>query len=200
MEAPLYVLRHGQTEWNVERRLQGQRNSDLTSLGRQQATDMGRALAAVLPRDRRAVRFLRSPLGRTRETSLLIGCELRIDPAAWQDDPRLAEHGSGAWEGLTWSEIEHDRPGTYAAWKRDPERHGPPGGESHHALERRTASILAEIASSRTCTVVVGHGVSGAVLRGLAQGLCASEALALDKPQTAFFRLQAGSEERIEAM
>lgn len=200
LEAPLYVLRHGQTAWNVERRLQGTRNSDLTVLGREQAVATGRKLAAVLPRDGRPVRFLRSPLGRTRETSLLVGRELGVDPADWQDDPRLAEHGSGAWEGLTWPEIEHGRPGTYAAWKRDPERHGPPGGESHRDLEWRSASVLAEIATSRTCTVVVGHGVSGAVLRGLAQGLRASEALALDKPQTAFFRLQAGCEERIEAM
>ncbi|OWY61251.1 hypothetical protein B7486_64780, partial [cyanobacterium TDX16] len=99
-----------------------------------------------------------------------------------------------------WPEIERDRPGAYTAWKRDPERHGPPDGESHGDLERRSASVLAEIAASQTCTVVVGHGVSGAVLRGLAQGLRASEALALDKPQTAFFRLQAGCEERIEAM
>lgn len=200
LEAPLYVLRHGQTAWNVERRLQGAQNSDLTILGREQASAAGRKLATVLPHDRQAVRFLRSPLGRTRETSLLVGRELGIDPAAWQDDQRLAEHGSGAWEGLSWPEIERDRPGSYAAWKRDPERYGPPGGESHHDLERRSASVLAEIAASRICTVVVGHGVSGAVLRGLAQGLHASQALALDKPQTAFFRLQAGQEERIEAM
>lgn len=200
LEAPLYVLRHGQTAWNVERRLQGAQNSDLTVLGRQQASAAGRKLAPLLLRDGRPVRFLRSPLGRTRETSLLVGRELGIDPADWQDDPRLAEHASGAWEGLTWPEIERDRPGTYTAWKRDPERHGPPDGESHGDLERRSASVLAEIAASQTCTVVVGHGVSGAVLRGLAQGLRASEALALDKPQTAFFRLQAGCEERIEAM
>ncbi|TAJ36183.1 MAG: histidine phosphatase family protein [Reyranella sp.] len=200
LEAPLYVLRHGQTAWNVERRLQGALNSDLTVLGREQASAAGRKLATVLPHDRQTVRFLRSPLGRTRETSLLVGRELGIDPTDWQDDPRLAEHGSGAWEGLTWPEIERDRPGAYADWRRDPVRHGPPGGESHRDLERRSASVLAEIAASRTCTVVVGHGVSGAVLRGLAQGLHASEALSLDKPQTAFFRLRAGCEERIEAM
>lgn len=200
LEAPLYVLRHGQTAWNVERRLQGAQNSDLTVLGRQQATAAGRKLATLLPTERQAVRFLRSPLGRTRETSLLVGRELGIDPSEWQDDPRLAEHASGAWEGLTWPEIERERPGTYAAWKRDPHGAGPPGGESHRDLERRSASLLAEIAGSRVCTVVVGHGVSGAVLRGLAQGMRASEALALDKPQTAFFRLRAGCEERIEAM
>lgn len=200
LEAPLYVLRHGQTAWNVERRLQGAQNSDLTILGREQASTVGRKLATVLPRDSQSVRFLRSPLGRTRETSLLVGRELGVDPAVWQDDPRLTEHGSGAWEGRTWPEIERDCPGAYTDWKRDPHKAGPPGGEAHRDLERRSASVLAEIAASRTCTVVVGHGVSGAVLRGLALGLRPPAALALEKPQTAFFRLQAGHEERIDAM
>ena len=171
-----------------------------TRISRRSAVGRRRSWGARSPQSYRIVRFLRRPPGRTRETSLLVGRELGIDSAAWQDDARLAEHGSGAWEGLAWPEIERDRPGTYAAWKRDPEGNGPPGGESHRDLERRSALVLGEIAASRTCAVVVGHGVSGAVLRGLAQGLCASEALALDKPQTAFFRLLAGREERIEAM
>lgn len=70
LEAPLYVLRHGQTAWNVERRLQGALNSDLTALGR-------RSAAHARP-------------------SLMVGREPGIDPADWQDDPRLAEHRAPA--------------------------------------------------------------------------------------------------------
>lgn len=197
LEAPLYVLRHGQTAWNVERRLQGAQNSDLTVLGRQQASAAGRKLATVLPRDGRPVRFLRSPLGRTRETSLLVGRELGVDPADWQDDPRLAEHGSGAWEGLTWPEIEHGRPGTYAEWKRDPHGAGPPGGESHRNLERRSASVLAEITSSGTCRVVVGQRGQRfypARLGPRLQGVRACTRPAVDS----VFRLLAGRRERID--
>jgi broad specificity phosphatase PhoE len=161
LEPPLYVLRRGQTAWNVEAPATGCR------------TRLSPSSVASRP----------VPWG-----------------AVWQDDPRLTGHGSGAWGGRTWPEIERDCPGAYADWKRDSHKAGPPGGEAHRDLERRSASVLAEIAASRTCTVVVGHGVNGAVLRGLALGLRSPAVLALAKSRTAFFRLQAGHEERIEAM
>ena len=65
--APLYLLRHGETQWNTERRMQGTRNSDLTERGRAQAAAMGRALARELALEERPTIFLRSPLGRVRE-------------------------------------------------------------------------------------------------------------------------------------
>jgi probable phosphoglycerate mutase len=57
--------------------------------------------------------------------------------------------------------------------------------------------VLADIVASATRTVVVGHGVSGAVLRGINLGLDAKAMFVLEKPQDAFFRLLAGVEERI---
>src|ERR1700761_8716773 len=139
---PLYVLRHGETVWNTERRMQGSRNSDLTARGRAQALAMGRALRAELAREDRPTLFLRSPLGRTVETSLIVGQELGLDPAAWRDDPRLIELGYGAWEGSTWAEIESHTPNALAGWKADPETYCPPGGESHAALRLRAAAVL----------------------------------------------------------
>ena len=76
----------------------------------------------------------------------------------------------------------------------------PPGGETHLELRARSAAVLSEIAASATRTVVVGHGVSGAVVRGLNLGLDARAMFVLEKPQDAFFRLLAGREERIEAV
>ncbi len=197
LAAPLYVLRHGETVWNTERRMQGSRDSDLTERGRAQAVAMGRALARELAREARPTIFLRSPLGRVRETSLIVGRELGLDPAHWRDDPRLAELGYGAWEGSSWAEIEAHTPAALETWKADPESYCPPGGESHFDLRRRQAEILAEIIASNTRTVVVGHGVSGAVLRGLNLGLDARAMFVLEKPQDAFFRLTHGAEERI---
>ena len=72
-----------------------------------------------------------------------------------------------------------------------------PGGETHFELRRRSAAVLADIVASATRTVVVGHGVSGAVLRGINLGLDAKAMFVLEKPQDAFFRLLAGVEERI---
>jgi probable phosphoglycerate mutase len=121
LTAPLYLLRHGETAWNLERRMQGGKDSSLTARGREQAAAMGRALAAELAREPGPTIFLRSPLGRTRETALLVGYALGLDPAEWRDDPRLAELGYGAWEGSTWAEIEVSQPDALANWRADPE-------------------------------------------------------------------------------
>ena len=88
-------------------------------------------------------------------------------------------------------------PTALADWRADPHGYSPPGGETHFELRRRSAAVLADIVASATRTVVVGHGVSGAVLRGLNLGLDAKAMFVLEKPQDAFFRLLAGVEERI---
>ena len=195
--APLYMLRHGETAWNTERRMQGSKNSDLTARGRVQALAMGRTLKRELEREPGPTIFLRSPLGRMRETSDIIGQELGLSAADWREDIRLAELSYGTWEGFSWAEIEIDHPTALADWRADPHGYCPPGGETHAELRRRSAEVLAEIIASKTRTVVVGHGVSGAVLRGLNLGLDARAMFVLEKPQDAFFRLLAGQEERI---
>jgi probable phosphoglycerate mutase len=197
---PLYLLRHGETAWNLDRRMQGSKDSELTARGRAQAAAMGRALAAELAREPGPTVFLRSPLGRTRETALIIGRELGLDPSEWRDDPRLAELRYGAWEGSTWKEIEVSHPNAMATWRADPEGYCPPDGETHFELRRRSAAVLAEVIASGRRTVIVSHGVSGAVVRGLHLGLDARAMFVLEKPQDAFFRLLDGREERILAM
>jgi len=196
---PLYLLRHGETAWNLDRRMQGSKDSALTPRGRGQAAAMGRALAAELACEPGPTIFLRSPLGRTTETALIIGRELGLDPNRWRDDPRLAELRYGDWEGSTWAEIERDHPNALASWRADPEGFCPPGGETHFDLRRRAAAALADIIASGVRTVVVSHGVSGAVMRGLNLGLDARAMFVLEKPQDAFFRLLDGREERILA-
>ena len=196
--SPLYMLRHGETAWNLERRMQGKRNSDLTERGQAQAQAMGRTLRTELGREPGPTIFLRSPLGRARETSLIVGRELGLDPSDWRDDQRLAELSYGDWEGFSWKEIEIDHPNALAEWQTDPQGFCPPGGETHFELHRRSAAVLAEVAASHARTVIVGHGVSGAVLRGINLGLDAKAMFVLEKPQDAFFRLTAGREERID--
>ncbi len=197
LKAPLYVLRHGETAWNTERRMQGTKDSALTERGRAQAQAMGRTLRAELARTPGPTIFLRSPLGRVRETSEIIGRELGLEAGQWRDDPRLAELGYGAWEGFSWKEIELTHPTALADWRADPHGYCPPGGETHFALRRRSAAVLDEVIAANMRTVIVGHGVSGAVLRGLNLGLDAKAMFVLEKPQDAFFRLLAGIEEKI---
>ena len=195
--APLYMLRHGETAWNTERRMQGTKDSPLTERGRAQARAMGRTLKAELARAPGPTVFLRSPQGRVIETSEIIGGELGLEAGAWRDDPRLAELGYGHWEGFSWKEIEATHPTALADWRADPHGYCPPGGETHMALRQRSAAVLQEVIASNTRTVIVSHGVSGAVLRGLNLGLDARAMFVLEKPQDAFFRLLAGVEEKI---
>ena len=159
---------------------------------------MGRALKVELARAPGPTIFLRSPLGRVRETSEIIGRELGLDPAEWRDDPRLAELSYGQWEGFSWKEIEVTHPTRSPTGAPIRTAICPPGGET----PCRTAPALGRGAGrdrrpSNDRTVVVGHGVSGAVLRGLNLGLDAKAMFVLEKPQDAFFRLLAGVEERI---
>jgi probable phosphoglycerate mutase len=191
------MLRHGETAWNTERRMQGSKNSDLTARGRVQALAMGRTLRRELDREPGPTLFLRSPLGRTRETSDIIGQELGLASSDWREDIRLAELSYGTWEGFSWAEIEITHPTALADWRADPHGYCPPGGETHIDLRCRCEAVLTEIAASGMRTVVVSHGVSGAVVRGLNLGLDARAMFVLEKPQDAFFRLLAGSEERI---
>jgi|SRR5229473_872521 len=197
--APLYMLRHGETAWNTERRMQGTKNSALTERGRAQAIAMGRTLKVELALEPGPTVFLRSPLGRTCETALLIGRELGLAAGEWRDDPRLAELSYGEWEGFTWKEIEASHPNALSQWRADPHGFCPPGGETHFELRRRSEAALADIIAANVRTVVVSHGVSGAVLRGLNLGLDARAMFVLEKPQDAFFRLTHGAEERILA-
>ena len=98
----LYLVRHGQTLWNTEARFQGQFDSPLTDLGRDQASRVGRALAAEIGVRSEPIRAYVSPLGRTRATAGLIGQSL---PMRIIEETRLMEVHFGEWEGLTRDDI-----------------------------------------------------------------------------------------------
>ena len=160
MIPPLYILRHGETEWNRAGRMQGHADSPLTARGRAQAAAQGTILAAAGV-TALGVDFFVSPLGRARLTA-----ELALAPlgAVARVDPRIMEIGVGAWEGLTRDEIEipRDAFAGYTDWYD-----AAPGGEGGAALIRRAASFLAEL---RRPSVVVTHGVAARILRSEALG------------------------------
>ena len=136
--APLYMLRHGETAWNTERRMQGSKNSDLTARGRVQALAMGRTLKA---RTRARARSDDLPAQPARPHARDLGNRRPANwgspPRDWRDDIRLAELSYGTWEGFSWAEIEIDHPTALADWRADPHGYCPPGGETHIDLRRR---------------------------------------------------------------
>ncbi len=193
-ESILYLLRHGETEFNVEGRLQGQQDSPLTARGRAQARAHG-ALLGELIAEPDTWRVVTSPLGRALDTARLACAELGLPEAAIETDARLKEIAYGEWEGLTYAEIEVRNSDDWAARQRDPWRYVVPGGESYEMVAARAGDFLNE---ARGNTIVVSHGGTGRVLRGLYGRLAPPEIKTLEQPQDAIHRLTQGTITRID--
>ena len=105
MPAPsIYYIRHGETSWNAEGRLQGTLDIPLNDLGRKQAVHAGNILAELFARhdrDRTKLPFVSSLLGRARTTMDLVRKTLGLPPDGYAVDDRLREIGYGRWEGST---------------------------------------------------------------------------------------------------
>ncbi|HZC55961.1 MAG TPA: histidine phosphatase family protein [Xanthobacteraceae bacterium] len=154
----LYYIRHGETDFNVEQRLQGRRNTLLNARGRLQAKDCGELLRNLFARDNRSADdfvYVSSPLQRARETMEIMRPPLRLPPHPYEIDDRLLEISYGEWEGSTLTEIEARMPGMLAERERDKWDFAPPGGESYREL---TARIGEWHASLTRDTVVAAHG------------------------------------------
>lgn len=158
---PVYVLRHGETEWNAAHRMQGWLNSALTDRGIAQAKQQ----AAVLGRcDLSGFDAVTSPLGRCIHTAALAVAPHKPEI---RTDPRLKEIHVGVWQG----QVRDDLPG-YDAAMDGPD--GPlalygsaPGGETYADLAERCQSFLTDLAGP---TIIVTHGITSRMLRTLLLG------------------------------
>lgn len=165
----IYFIRHGQTGWNAEGRLQGSRDVDLNAVGESQAASVAPRLAAVAGDSLAQADFLASPLLRTRRTMEIMRGALGLPPDGYRTDARLREIGFGAWEGATWAEIRRRDPAGASQRDRMRWHHRPPGlgAESYAMLVERVAPLFAELGP---ITVVVAHGgVARAMLVALEQ-------------------------------
>jgi broad specificity phosphatase PhoE len=155
----LYYVRHGETDFNVEQRLQGRQDTLLNARGKVQAKESGELLRDLFARDNRSAAdffYVASPTQRTRATMEIMRGPLDLPPHPYQTDERLLEISYGAWEGLTLPEIEARMPGLLAERERDKWDFRPPGGgESYREL---TARIGEWYASLTRDTVVAAHG------------------------------------------
>ena len=170
----VYMIRHGQTDWNAEGRLQGQKDIPLNAIGRRQASENGLALKAALGAAAEDFDYVASPLGRTRETMELVRGAMGLDPLAYRTDDRLVEVSFGDWEGFTIGELKktvRDRVKERSRAKWD---FIPPGAdaESYEILSWRVGSWFNGIDKPTVC---VSHG---GVFRALFKfsGMPASEA------------------------
>jgi len=181
MSPLVYFVRHGETAWNAEFRLQGQADTEMTARGRAQAVRNGCRLAELID-DPAGFDFVASPLRRTRETMELVRTAMTLPAAGYRLEPILLEVHFGDWQGFTLDEIEARTPGSTAARTRDKWGFLPPGAgaESYDMLLRRVRPWFQEL---RRPTVAVTHGgVIRAMFRAVA-GMPAAEAARLEIPQ-----------------
>jgi probable phosphoglycerate mutase len=154
----LYFVRHGETDWNAERRLQGQKDIPLNALGRTQASRCGLILGRLLGQNGLAVGdfdYVSSPLSRARETMELLRGGLGLAPGHYRTDARLMEMSFGRWEGFTFAELQASEAEALAARERDKWGFVLPGGESYAQLVVRVRAWYEAIERD---TVVSAHG------------------------------------------
>jgi len=158
----IYVIRHGQTDWNAEGRLQGQKDIPINAIGRGQATRNGEALRELVG-SADGFDFVASPLGRTRETMERIRTAMGLDPMDYRTDECLKELSFGDWEGFTTAEIKKTAPERLRERSRNKWGFIPPGedAESYEILSWRIGAWLASLTGP---TISVSHG---GVLRSL---------------------------------
>lgn len=188
----IYLVRHGETEFNAERRQQGHLDSPLTALGRAQAHAAGRLLKGQINGDS-GWRIISSPLGRAQHTAQIIGEELGLPV---ETDRRVIEVSFGQWDGRLRDELAAEFPDTFGlgGWQ-----FAAPDGESYESVEGRVADWLADLPPEpERKVIVVCHGGSGRVVRGAYLGLPRSETWAQSVPQDAIYRLASGAIERFD--
>jgi broad specificity phosphatase PhoE len=158
----LILVRHGQTEWNRNWRVQGHTDISLDEVGRAQAERVARRLAGEP-----VTAVYASDLTRAEETAQRIADKrgLRVETS-----PLFREANYGLWEGMTVTEIEAGYPEAYRLWRKDSLRNRAPEGETLEELQQRALAGVAEIliAHGGESVVIVAHGGS---IRSLICGL-----------------------------
>ena len=172
----IFLLRHGETVWNTEKRLQGVLDSPLTSRGREQVKMYGAWLRNVL--QGQPIQLVSSPLPRCQTSASIIAPMLELTPAAITVDDRLRELSFGDWQGQKVDDIITTDALRYYSREADLWEVAAPQGESFRDASIRLGSWLSD--NRRTTIVVISHGCVGQILRGLHADMNSKQITALD--------------------
>ena len=189
MNLPTIILvRHGQTEWNVEGRYQGQLNSPLTEKGRDQAKQNSQKIAKAIDLEK-PFKIYSSPLGRAKESCFIICDELGIDKKSVIFDENIQEFNYGIFEGRTKEECHR----LYTQELRDREAdkwsYVIEGGESYELVTMRLKEWLASVSKDEVL-VMVAHEMVNRALRGIYCQLDTDEMLLLRQPNDMVIKLK----------
>jgi broad specificity phosphatase PhoE len=149
----LYIVRHGETDWNKEGRIQGRLNSNLTEKGRQNAQLLGERLKEI-----DFAKIISSPSGRTIETTELIRGERNV---LVQPNKKIMEMDLGPWQGLLKSEIKEQYYDVYECFMNRPDLYQNEDAESFIDFYKRAEDFLHELKSSKQTgnLLIVTHGL-----------------------------------------
>jgi probable phosphoglycerate mutase len=184
----LYLIRHGETDWNREARYQGQRDVPLNDIGKVQARRHGDVLKAFMP-SVAGFDFVSSPLERAVETMRLIRSTLGLDPNQFRFAPEISELSYGHWEGELAAELPAKDPAGVAGKASDPYGWRPLEGESYRDLEARISAWLTGLTKD---TLAVSHGGVSRVARGALLGIDRDIVPFLEVPQDKILKLANG--------
>lgn len=191
-DVPIYLIRHGQTDWNAEGRFQGQHDIPLNDIGRGQASRNGILLQSLIGDRVSEFAFVSSPMTRTRQTMELVRTAMGLEPTSYGTNDALIELSFGDWEGHTLSELKVLFPEAMHRREADKWNFVPPGerAESYEILSWRVSGWLQSVTGPTVC---VTHG---GVMRSIIK-LCAAsgaiEASETDIRQDSILKLETGT-------
>ncbi len=162
----LLLIRHGETDWNSQRRIQGNTDTPLNSYGIEQAHKLAQRLA-----EEKLGALYTSPLSRARVTAEIIGQKCGLTPIL---DDRLKEKGLGDLEGMTAEEFKDRFPDLYQGWITSQEHFSLPNEESPAELRERIETFLSDLHARHpngTRIGVVSHGGTVGMFVGMLIGL-----------------------------
>ena len=195
MTQEMYLIRHGETEFNVEGKFQGQSNSPLTENGKDQIYQVARMVKMELGDDIHNWEIISSPLGRAMDSTKILCETLAYDLTKVQTDERLAEVSVGDWAGLYIEDIKAQWPRLLEGTNHYNWYFNSLGGERYADVEGRVKAFL-ESVKDKEKLIVVAHGVTSRIIRGLYQNLDKDEALSLEVAHETFFKLADGDVKR----
>ena len=193
--AILFLIRHGESEWNRVGRIQGQINSPLTNLG----IDQAKAISKYLSKNFYNKKFViySSPLGRALRTAEIIAKGINYQKEKIIIEERLKDFNLGEITGISWEKVAENLPELARLRLEDPMNFYPIGGESGSEFEARLRSFLSELVDDDTPNILVSHGIVNKFIRGILKNLNGKEIIALGESQDVIYHMDHGNEMEI---
>jgi len=183
----IYLIRHGETEFNTQGRYQGELDSPLTEAGVQQVQQNAQMLKSLIGNPNEW-KIVSSPLGRAMQSTEIICETIGFDVKKVEKDDRLTEVAVGQWAGLTTKEIEGSWPNLFQNTDVYNWYFNAPNGEAYDSVVCRLSTWLKDIQHVPN-VIAISHGLTGRILRGIYADLKKEDALKLEVSQDVFFKL-----------